>query len=138
MEETDTEAVASHADIVDSMAYVAQNLAGGSKRQLRLAALVSKAGAKILSKRAGESPAQANQRVEALPRNVERLEREGREKDARIAELERQLDGLRDFSRSLREKEQEGPPLDGRSCSAEKAPRPGPPARQWPPQDDCL
>lgn len=90
-----SEVIAVHADIVDTVAYVAQNLAGTAKKVLRLAALVGKAGPKILAKRVGDPTAQADQRMEALSRKVQRLEKEGREKDAKIAELERRCDELR-------------------------------------------
>lgn len=92
MEDLDAATVADyigrHADVVDRVAYMASNLAGGSRKQLRLAALVGKAGARILSKRTGNPSALADNRLEALYRKVEKLESEGRRKDARIAKLE--------------------------------------------------
>lgn len=93
------EALARHAEVVDGVAYVATNLTGVAKRQLRLAALVVKAGIKILSGRMGGFAVSPDQReMEALTRKVERLEKEGQEKDRRIVELEQRCDELRDLA----------------------------------------
>lgn len=93
------EALARHAEVVDGIAYVATNLTGVAKRQLRLAALVVKAGIKTLSGRMGGFAVSPDQReMEALTRKVERLEKEGQEKDRRIVELEQRCDELRDLA----------------------------------------
>lgn len=77
MEAADTpriaEALAQHAAVVDNKAYVARNLAGMSKRRLRMAALAVRAGARILSKSAQHSVAFNETRMEALLAKVKRL-----------------------------------------------------------------
>lgn len=89
-----------HADVVDSVTYVGQNLAGTSTKKLRLAVLVMKAGTKILLKGTVVPPDVAREEVEALRRKVEGLKRGSREKDVRIVELERRCDELRNVPSS--------------------------------------
>lgn len=127
-----------HAAKVDTVAYVAQNLSGTHKRELRLAAMVGKAEAKTLAKRARDPPVLPDQMLEALLKKVVQLKREGREKNDRMAELEHRCGELREamvageisspnqFVQALAETslvgELGGTPVGGETSGGEKTP----------------
>lgn len=98
-----------------------------------------KSGSEGSVKKGRRSPILADERLKALRHKVERLKREGREKDSRIAELERRCNERRDpgstvaagasrnyfeqaLSRFPTEKEHEVPPMARGPCRAEGAP----------------
>lgn len=95
------EALMQHATVVDNEAYIAKNLAGTSKRRLRITALAMKAGTRILSKKAQHPQAFNEARMEALRAKAKRLEEEARKKNAKIAELQQQYEELHNFKATL-------------------------------------
>lgn len=97
------DALARHAEVVDSEAYACRNLSGMSKRRLRMASLAFRAGIRILAERSRNPPTPAlhAQRLDAMRVKARRAEEVARKRGEEIEELRKQLEELRNFKATM-------------------------------------